>query len=161
MAKCVVLDNESRQGFDSMHSEFVARFAPSDGVTSVAAQPPLELMHHYETRLNRILQRALANLILMCSLQELNPPENIRLPIEPSPIFGHSAVARTSPDQTNLVPFPNTWWCRPPKTSNYQTTPVPFPDTSRPSKPKPPSQPTEVHPLDPRSLERLVQERPL
>ena len=32
MAKCVVLENESREGFDSMQSEFVARFAPTDGV---------------------------------------------------------------------------------------------------------------------------------
>ena len=32
MAKCVVLDSESREGFDSMHSEFVARFAPTDNV---------------------------------------------------------------------------------------------------------------------------------
>jgi hypothetical protein len=44
-------------------------------------------MHRYETRLHRIFQRALANLILMRSLQELNPPaENTELPNEPSPI---------------------------------------------------------------------------
>jgi hypothetical protein len=112
-----------------MHSEFVARFAPADGVelglveemlsafwrqrrawaietrimdnaistqphdqdqltrltdgfTSIAAQQPLELMHRYETRLHRIFQRALANLILVRSLPELNPPENIKLPNE-------------------------------------------------------------------------------
>jgi hypothetical protein len=39
----------------------------------------IELMHRYETRLHRIFQRALANLILMRSLQELTPPENIKL----------------------------------------------------------------------------------
>jgi hypothetical protein len=87
------------------------------GFTSIAAQPPLELMHRYETRLHRIFQRALANLILMRSLQELTPPaenthspvrapnvregsseatqppppaENIKLPNDPSPISGHS-----------------------------------------------------------------------
>jgi hypothetical protein len=138
MAKCVVLDSESRQGFDAMHSEFVARFRPADGVelglveemlsafwrqrrawaietrimdnaiatqppdedeltrvadgfTSLAGQPPLELIHRYETRLHRIFQRALANLILMRSLPELTPPaENIELPNDPSPISEHS-----------------------------------------------------------------------
>jgi hypothetical protein len=39
----------------------------------------IELMHRYETRLHRIFQRALATLILMRSLQELTPPENIKL----------------------------------------------------------------------------------
>ena len=137
MAKCVVLENESREGFDYMQSEFVARFAPADGVelglveemlsafwrqrrawaietrlmdnaiatqppdedeltrladgfTSIAGQPPLELIHRYETRLHRIFQRALANLIQMRSLPELTPPaENIELPNDPSPISGH------------------------------------------------------------------------
>lgn len=32
MAQCVVLDSQSREGSDSTHSEFVARFAPTDGV---------------------------------------------------------------------------------------------------------------------------------
>jgi hypothetical protein len=32
MAKCVVLDCESREDFDFMQSEFVARFRPADGV---------------------------------------------------------------------------------------------------------------------------------
>jgi hypothetical protein len=133
MAKCVVLEHESRQGFDSMHSAFVARFQPTDGVelglveemlsafwrqrrtwaietrimdnaiatqppdedeltrladgfTSLAGQPPLELIHRYETRLHRIFQRALANLIQMRSQPELTPPENIELPNDPSPI---------------------------------------------------------------------------
>ncbi len=136
MAKCVVLDNESKDGFDTLLAGFVERFAPADpvelglveemfsafwrqrrawaietqimngaistqppdqdeltrlteGFISIAAQPPLELMHRYETRLHRIFQRALANLILMRSLQELTPPaENIELPNEPSPISG-------------------------------------------------------------------------
>jgi hypothetical protein len=46
-------------------------------------------MHRYETRLHRIFQRALANLILMRSLPELQPPENAELPnetaVEPPP----------------------------------------------------------------------------
>ncbi len=134
MAKCVVLEHESRKGFDYMQSEFVARFQPADGVelglveemlsafwrqrrawaietrimdnaiatqppdedeltrladgfTSLAGQPPLELIHRYETRLHRIFQRALANLVQMRSLPELTPPtENIELPNDPSPI---------------------------------------------------------------------------
>ena len=32
LAKCIVLENESRKGFDSLLAEFVARFAPADGV---------------------------------------------------------------------------------------------------------------------------------
>jgi hypothetical protein len=137
MAKCVVLENESREGFDTLLAGFLERFAPADsvelglveemfsafwrqrrawaietrimdnaisaqppnqdeltrladGFTAIAAQPPLELIHRYETRLHRIFQRALANLVLMRSLQELTPPaENIRLPNEPSPISEH------------------------------------------------------------------------
>ncbi len=150
MAKCVVLDSESREGFDSSHSEFVARFVPADGVelglveemlsafwrqrrtwaietrimngaiatqpldqdeltriadgfTSIAAQPPLELIHRYETRLHRIFQRALANLILMRSLPELNPPENIELPNDPSPISEHLAPPETEASETHLI----------------------------------------------------------
>jgi hypothetical protein len=148
LAKCLALESESREGFDSLLSAFVARFGPADGVelgmveemlsalwrqrraraikarsmdnaistqppdpdelarladafATVAAKPNLELMHRYETHLHRIFQRALANLILMRSLQELNPPagagvaepaplaENSRLPKEPNPISGH------------------------------------------------------------------------
>jgi hypothetical protein len=161
MAKCVVLDSESREGFDSTHSEFLARFRPADGVelglveemlsafwrqrrawaigtrimdnaistqppdedeltrlaggfTSIAAQPSLELIHRYETRLHRIFQRALANLILMRSLPELTPPENIELPNDPSP---HSPIrapnvreglceATQPPEATALQPPP-------------------------------------------------------
>jgi hypothetical protein len=151
MAKCVVLDSESRQGFDAMHSEFVARFRPTDGVelglveemlsafwrqrrawaietrimdnaistqppdqdeltrlaggfTSIAAQPPLELIHRYETRLHRIFQRALANLIQMRSQPELTPPENIELPNDPSPISEHSAAPE--PEAREMHPEP-------------------------------------------------------
>jgi hypothetical protein len=135
LAKCIVLENESREGFDSLLSDFTAHFGPTDGVelglveemlsafwrqrrawaietrimdnaistqppdqdelsrlaggfTTLAAQPNLELMHRYETRLHRIFQRALSNLILMRSLQEPDPPENIKLPNDPSPISG-------------------------------------------------------------------------
>jgi hypothetical protein len=130
LAKCVVLENESREGFDSVLAAFLERFSPADGVelgmveemlsaywrqrrawaietrimdNAISTQPPepdeltrladafavvtakpsLELMHRYETRLHRIFQRALANLILMRSLPELSPAENIKLPNEP------------------------------------------------------------------------------
>jgi hypothetical protein len=129
-AKCVVLDCESREDFDSLLGDFVARFRPADDVelglveemlsafwrqrriwaietrimddaistqppdnddmsrltdafTAVAAQPNLGLIHRYETRLHRIFQRALANLIQMRSLKELNPPESSKLRDEP------------------------------------------------------------------------------
>jgi hypothetical protein len=151
MAKCVVLETESREGFDTLLAGFVERFAPADGVelglveemfsafwrqrrawaietrimngaiatqppgqdqltrltdgfTSIAAQPPLELIHRYETRLHRIFQRALANLVLMRSLQELTPPaENIELPNEPSPISEHSEA----PPEPEPQPLPS------------------------------------------------------
>jgi hypothetical protein len=150
MAKCVVLENESREGFDSSHSEFVARFAPTDGVelglveemlsafwrqrrawaietrtldnaiavqptdhdelsrltdgfTAAAAQPNLELIHRYETRLHRIFQRALTNLILMRSLKELNPPENCPLPNEPRSFSGHPAAPAAEAGEAHLV----------------------------------------------------------
>ena len=144
MAKCVVLDTESQEGFDTLLAGFVERFAPADGVelglveemfsafwrqrrawaietrtmnnaisaqppdhdeltrltdgfASAAPQPPLELMHRYETRLHRIFQRALANLILMRSLPELQPPENSELPNEPRSITGHQAEPEVEP----------------------------------------------------------------
>ena len=57
----------------------------ADAFTAVAAQPQLELMHRYETRLHRIFQRALSNLIRMRALK-VPPPEKTTLPNEPSPI---------------------------------------------------------------------------
>ena len=143
MAKCVVLDDESREAFDTLLAGFVERFAPNDavelglveemfsafwrqrrawaietrimdnaiatqpldedeltrlagGFASIAAQPPLELMHRYETRLHRIFQRALANLIKLRSQPELTPPsENIELPNDPSPISEQFATPET------------------------------------------------------------------
>ena len=128
LAKCVVLENESRKGFRSLQEQFVARFGPADGVelglieemlsafwrqrrawametrimdtaisreptdhdgltrladafTAVAVHPQLELMHRYETRLHRIFQRALSNLVRM---RALTVPEKSTLPNEPS-----------------------------------------------------------------------------
>ena len=152
LAKCIVLDNESREGFDTLLAEFIARFGPTDGVelglveemlsafwrqrrgwaietrimdnaissqppdpdeltritgafTSLAAQPNLELMHRYETRLHRIFQRALSNLILMRSLQRPDPPENIKLPNDPSPISGQSPEPEpASPAENSKLP---------------------------------------------------------
>jgi hypothetical protein len=152
MAKCVVLEHESREGFDNLLAGFVERFAPTDnvelglveemfsafwrqrrawaietrimngaistqppdldeltrladGFTSIAAQPPLELMHRYETRLHRIFQRALGNLILMRSLQELTPPaENIKLQNEPSPISEQSPAPESEGDPPTPAP---------------------------------------------------------
>ena len=48
----------------------------ADAFTAVATQPQLELMHRYETRLHRIFQRALSNLLRM---RALAPPENSTL----------------------------------------------------------------------------------
>jgi hypothetical protein len=60
--------------------------------SSLAATPDLALIHRYETRLHRIYQRGLHNLLLL----RLNQPP-AALP-EP----------QNKPCQTNLVPFPDT-----------------------------------------------------
>lgn len=144
LAKCVVLENESREGFDSLLAQFVARFAPADGVElglveemlsafwrqrrawamethimdtaisrepsdhdevaritdafgTVAVQPQVELLHRYETRLHRIYQRALCNLVRMRS-PALSANTKVRN--EPSPISEHPA-----PTSENLPPL--------------------------------------------------------
>jgi hypothetical protein len=172
MAKCVVLEDESREGFDTLLAEFIARFGPTDGVelglveemfsafwrqrrawaietrtmdnaistqppdqdelarltgafTAVAAQPPLELLHRYETRLHRIFQRALANLILMRSLQELNPPaENTGLQNDPSPITGQLAPPESGPSE--IPPEPAVEPTPPPENSELPNDPSPI-----------------------------------
>lgn len=48
--------------------------------SSSAVHPQLELMHRYETRLHRIFQRALSNLVRM---RALTVPEKSTLPNEP------------------------------------------------------------------------------
>ncbi len=139
LAKCLLLENESRKGFDSLLAQFVARFAPADGVelgliedmfsafwrqrrawaiktrimdtalsreppdhdqltrlsdafTAVSVHPQLELMHRYETRLHRIFQRALSNLVRMRAFT-VPPPageavgEKSTLPNEPTKLL--------------------------------------------------------------------------
>ena len=61
--------------------------------SALAATPDLALIHRYETRLHRIYQRGLHNLLLL----RLNQPTPAALP-EP----------QNTPCQTNLVPFPDT-----------------------------------------------------
>ena len=72
--------------------------------TSAAAQSHLELMHRYETRLHRIFQRALGNLILMRTLPKLNPPENSTLPNEPGSISGY--LIGPEPEAGEIGPEP-------------------------------------------------------
>lgn len=59
---------------------------------ALAGQPQLELIHRYETRLHRMFQRALKNLMVLRSAAEAAPPapEDPQLPNEPSPISGQS-----------------------------------------------------------------------
>jgi hypothetical protein len=119
LARCVVLEAESREGFDSLVAGFMERFNPADSVefgfveemlsalwrqrrawaietrlmddavaaqpsesggqrasiaaafAALAAQPQLSLLHRYESRLHRVFQRALHNLLL---LQAKTPP---------------------------------------------------------------------------------------
>ena len=135
LAKCIVLEKESRDGFDAILNGFIERFGPVDEVElglveemltafwrqrrawaietrtldeALDQQPPggdaisglrsafsstakdnLELIHRYETRLHRIFQRALRNLMLMRSPVML--PDIYEMPNEPNPISGHSA----------------------------------------------------------------------
>jgi hypothetical protein len=111
----------------------------TDGFTSIAAQPPLELMHRYETRLHRIFQRALANLILMRSLPELTPPEDSKLPIEPSPISRHPATL-----ETEVEPAP--------RAENIELPNDPSPISGQLSAPEP--EPIEMGPEPPAPTER-------
>jgi hypothetical protein len=56
----------------------------ADAFAELAASPELNLLHRYETRLHRIYQRALYNLVLLGQCE---------LPNEPSPISGHLGPA--------------------------------------------------------------------
>jgi hypothetical protein len=56
--------------------------------TNASVQLPLELIQRYETRLHRIFQRALSNLVVMRSLDEQYNLQN-----EPNPISEHSTGA--------------------------------------------------------------------
>jgi hypothetical protein len=191
MAKCVVLDNESQEGFDTLLAGFIERFAPADGVelglveemfsafwrqrrawaietrimngaistqppdqdeltrltgafTAVAAQPPLELMHRYETRLHRIFQRALANLILMRSLPELNPPaENIELPNEPRSITEYPRAPETEPSESAGNPAAAVE--PPPHAENIKLPNEPSPISEHLDAPEPAAEPSEAH----------------
>jgi hypothetical protein len=140
-ADCVVLQNESREGFDEMSEDFIARFQPADGVelalveemlsafwrqrrawaietrildtamsnecaadgltrlanafVAASAQPSLQLIQRYETRLHRIFQRALSNLVLMRSLDKQPEPP----PVEPS-------VSESKSEEEGETPVP-------------------------------------------------------
>ena len=139
LARCVVLENESREGFDALLADFVDRFDPADGVefgmveemlsslwrqrrawaietrlvdtavagqpvnpdagsdevarltaayTALSAQPQLALIQTYETRLHRMFQRALHNLLLLRSV-ETTPVNETKEINEPSSISEH------------------------------------------------------------------------
>ena len=188
MAKCVVLGNESRAGFDNLLAGFVERFNPTDavelglveemfssfwrqrrawaietrilddaiatqppdddelarltnGFNSIATQPPLELVHRYETRLHRIFQRALANLILMRSLPELTPPENVELPNDPSPISGQ--LAAPEPEAGEMRPEPTAQPA--PLAEDIKLPNDPSPISGQSAPPEPAAEASEAH----------------
>jgi hypothetical protein len=143
LARCVVLDNESRECFDRHHAQFLDCFRPANDVelgmieemiaaswrqrralaietrlldlaiakepgddelirlaaayTSLSQQPQSDLISRYETRLQRMFQRSLNNLLLLRSIELPNEPGNrpvdppdtvsvrIDLPNEPGP----------------------------------------------------------------------------
>lgn len=120
LARCIVLGNESREGFDALMAEYLARFGPVDAVelgmieemvaafwrirrawametrlldsslenqppgdelsrlagvfTELSGSPQLNLLNRYETRLHRIYQRALHNLLLLRTFAVPNEP---------------------------------------------------------------------------------------
>jgi hypothetical protein len=143
LSNCAVLPNESRENFEKLLDQYIARLDPADEVelgiveemvsafwrmrrlwavenrslenalpadpamdevgritaafTRLAATPELSLMHRYETRLHRIQQRALHNLLL---LRET-------VPNEPSPISEHPPVVQKKGDRLiDLVKSP-------------------------------------------------------
>jgi hypothetical protein len=118
------------------------------GFTSIAAQPPLELMHRYETRLHRIFQRALANLILMRSLPELSPPENIELPNDPSPISGQMPSPETEPGEMRPEPAVEPT----PRAENIKLPNDPSPISGQLAEPE--TEPIEIGPEPPGPTER-------
>ncbi len=131
LAKQVVLESESRRGFETLLREHVARLGPGDAVeegfieemvsslwrmrriwaiethsienaidsipagnsldrltgalAKLAEGPQLSLIHRYETRLHRIYQRALHNLLLL---------QTLPVPNEPNPISEHCDVIK-------------------------------------------------------------------
>jgi hypothetical protein len=182
LADCLVLEYESREDFDSLHDDFVARFRPADDVelglveemlsafwrqrrgwaietrimddaistqppdndelsrltdafTAVAAQPNLGLIHRYETRLHRIFQRALANLIQMRSMKELSPPENSKLRDEPRSMAEPLREPETDPGETG--PEPAAKPAPPAKNSKLRHEPRSMAEPLRPPETKP------------------------
>jgi hypothetical protein len=95
----------------------VARQPGEDDVTRIAqafrtlsSTPELNLIQRYETRLHRIYQRSLHNLLFLRAATSPNEPA----PISEHPIAMETQIAQATPDD---APTP------------YQTNPVPFPDT--------------------------------
>src|ERR1017187_5452909 len=140
LARCVVVEGESHEGFEKTLTEYLERFQPADAVEfdiveemvaagwrmrrawaietrlltdCVDAQDPcdgtgrlaaafntmadskaLALMHRYETRMHRVYQRALKNLLLL---------QTSKVPNEPNPISEH---LDTTPDLQPPAPGP-------------------------------------------------------
>src|ERR1017187_480588 len=91
----------------------------TDAFENHAASPTLAVIHRYETRLHRMYQRALKNLILLRTLE---------LPNEPNPISEHSTAAGLA----GGVPAPE-----PPDTTPDLRPPTPGPRPPGPDAPPP------------------------
>ena len=134
LGQCVVLKNESDEGFQEVLSQHAERFHPADGVelswieematahwrmrrvwaiegrlmdkalrhqpegdeasriasayTELATEQRLDLLHRYETSLQRTYQRAMKNLLIW---------QTQKLPNKPSPKNGHLAEQGSDP----------------------------------------------------------------
>jgi hypothetical protein len=143
LARCVVLENESREGFESLLGQHLDRLQPADGVefgmieemvaacwrlrrawaietslmenaagasessdpierigaafTDPSAAVSLALLHRYESRLHKMYERSLHNLLLLrvCESPASGAPAargGPELPNEPNPISGHGLL---------------------------------------------------------------------
>src|ERR1017187_5152958 len=83
LARCVVVEGESTEGFEETLTEHLDRFQPADGVEFGIVEEMVAAF--YETRLNRTYQHALKNLLLLQTLKVPNEPNPISEPLSPAP----------------------------------------------------------------------------
>jgi hypothetical protein len=144
LARCVVLEAESREGFDTLLAGFLERFNPADSVefgfveemlsalwrqrrawaietrlmddaiaaqlpesggqrariasafAALAAQPQLGLLHRYESRLHRVFQRSLHNLLILRA--ENSPTSNCQTNLIPKSDSAEAGTDSVAPD---------------------------------------------------------------
>src|ERR1039457_1114748 len=187
LARCVVVEGESHEGFEKTLTEYLERFQPADAVEfdiveemvaagwrmrrawaietrlltdCVDAQDPcdgtgrlaaafntmadskaLALMHRYETRLHRVYQRALKNLLLLQTSKVPNEPNPISEHLDPAPDLQPPAPdpQPAAPDAPQPAPAPHhpPPAPRPPPPAAPQPAPAADHDHAVPNEPNP------------------------